>query len=80
LFAITNWHVEPLQSPLKPENVDPDAGVAVRVMVVPLSKAALQVDGQLIPAGLLVTVPWPETVTVTCAELVEAVANVADTD
>jgi hypothetical protein len=80
LFAIANWHVEPLQSPVNPENVNPEAGVAVSVTVVPLSKPALQVDGQLIPAGLLVTVPWPETATVTCAELVEAVANVAETD
>jgi hypothetical protein len=60
--------------------VDPDAGVAVRATVVPLSKLALHVEGQLIPAGLLVTLPWPETVTVSCAELVDAVANVAETD
>jgi hypothetical protein len=50
------------------------------VTVLPLSKLALQVDGQLIPAGLLVTVPWPETATVTCPELLELVANVAATD
>jgi hypothetical protein len=60
--------------------VDPDAGVAVRVTVVPLSKLALHVEGQLIPAGLLVTLPWPETITVSCAELVDVVANVAETD
>jgi hypothetical protein len=57
LFAIVNLHVEPLQSPLNPEKVDPESGVAISVTVVPLSKLALQVDGQLIPAGLLVTVP-----------------------
>jgi hypothetical protein len=80
LFAIASWQVEPLQSPVKPEKVDPEAGAAVSVTVVPLSKLALQVDGQLIPAGVLVTVPGPETATVTCAEFVDAVANVAETD
>lgn len=70
----------PLQSPVKPEKANPEAGVAVRVTVVPLSKLALQLDGQLIPAGLLVTEPWPETATVTCAEFVETVAKVAETD
>jgi len=70
--------LEPLQSPLKPEKVDPDDGVAVRLTLVPSSKLAVQVEGQLIPAGLLVTVPGPETVTVNCAEL--ALVNVAETD
>jgi hypothetical protein len=50
------------------------------VTVVPLSKLALHVEGQLIPAGLLVTVPWPETLTVTCAELLDTIAKVAETD
>ena len=72
--------MEPLQSPLNPEKVDPESGVAVRVTVAPLSKLALQVDGQLIPAGLLVTLPWPETLTVTWAEFVGTDANVAETD
>jgi hypothetical protein len=49
-------------------------------MAVPLLKVAVQVDGQLIPAGLLVTVPWPETTTVNCAEFDELFANVAETD
>ena len=65
---------------MKPEKVNPDAGAAVRVTVVPLSKLALQVEGQLIPAGLLVTVPCPEIATVTCAEWEDAAANVAETD
>jgi len=38
--------------------------VAVRVMDVPDGKLAVQVVGQLIPAGLLVTVPVPVTATV----------------
>ena len=72
------WQFTPLHAPLKPEKLDPEVGVAVRVTEVPLLKLALQAVGQLIPAGLLVTVPEPETVTVNCAE--SALANVAETD
>ena len=50
--------------------------MAVRVTDVPDVKLAVQVEGQLIPAGLLVTVPWPVTATVNCAELA---VNVAET-
>ena len=46
-------------APLQPVNVEPLAAVAVRVTLVPEVKAALQVPGQLIPAGLEVTVPLP---------------------
>lgn len=77
-FETVTSQVDPLQSPLKPEKVDPDDGVAVRLTLMPSSKLALQVDGQLIPAGLLVTVPGPETVTLNCAAL--APVNVAETD
>lgn len=38
---------------------EPAAGVAVNVMLVPVAKASLQSKPQLIPAGLLVTVPLP---------------------
>ncbi len=50
-----------LQSALpdQPANVDPEAGVAVRVTAVPLLRVAEQVLPQLIPAGVLVTVPLP---------------------
>jgi hypothetical protein len=41
------------------------AGLAVSVTLVPLEKLALQVVGQLIPLGLLVTVPDPEDEDVT---------------
>ena len=54
------------------------AAVAVRLTLVPTLKLAVQVGGQLIPAGLLVTVPDPKTVTVSCAAVDEA--NVAETD
>jgi len=56
----------------------PVAAVAVRLTLVPSLKLAVQVGGQLIPAGLLVTVPDPKTVTVSCAAVDEA--NVAETD
>lgn len=72
------WQFRPLQSPLNLVKLNPDDGVAVKVTAVPLLKLAAQVEGQLIPAGLLVTVPWPVTDTVNCAEL--ALVNVAETD
>ncbi len=49
----------PVQAPDHPAKVEPVDGVAVRLTVVPLSKLAEQVEPQLIPAGLLVTVPFP---------------------
>jgi hypothetical protein len=49
----------PVQAPLQPVKVDPVAGVAVRVTLVPLLKDALQVLPQLIPDGAEVTVPVP---------------------
>src|SRR5829696_252713 len=60
-WAIATVHVPvPEQpSPSQPANVDPDAGVAVSVTDVPLVKLAEQLDPQLMPAGLLVTVPLP---------------------
>src|SRR5207302_1723940 len=56
---------EAASQPLQPVNVDPVAGVAVRVTTVPLSKAAEQVAPQLIPAGSEVTVPLPVPALVT---------------
>jgi hypothetical protein len=70
------WHVAPLHAPLKPEKLNPAAGVALRLTVVPGVKLDAHVVGQLIPAGVLVTVPVPETVTVNSA----AAVNVAETD
>jgi hypothetical protein len=46
-------------APLQPANVDPLAAVAVSATTWPLVKLAEHVVGQLIPAGLLVTVPVP---------------------
>ena len=65
LFELTGHVPVPLQAgvppPLQPVNVDPGAGVAVRVTA-PL-KDAEQVSPQLMPPGELVTVPVPTFVT-----------------
>ena len=45
--------------PLQPVKMEPAAGAAVSVTAVPLVKLAEQVAPQVIPAGLLVTVPVP---------------------
>ena len=66
--AVTDWAAlivttqipVPLHpAPLQPLNTDPLAGVAVSVTDVPLANDALHVAPQLIPTGLLVTVPLP---------------------
>ena len=49
----------PLHAPPQPVKVLPVAGVAVRVTLAPLLNDALQVEPQLMPAGVLVTVPVP---------------------
>lgn len=49
----------PLQAPDQPANVEPVPAVAVSVTDVPMPKLALHVVPQLIPEGLLVTVPVP---------------------
>ena len=56
----------PLQAPPQLPKAQPLAGVAVKVTDVPV-KVWLQVDGQLMPAGLLATVPLPVTLTVKMA-------------
>jgi hypothetical protein len=71
----------PLHAPDQPANVDPEAALAVSVTCVPLAKFELHVPGQLMPDGLLVTVPEPEpvVVTVSCTGAA-AWSNVAVTD
>src|SRR5207245_71498 len=51
--------------PLQPVKEEPAAGAAVRVTAVPLVKLAEQVAPQLMPPGLLVTVPAPAPAGVT---------------
>src|SRR5439155_402179 len=61
--------------------VEPAAGAAVSVTAVPLAKLAEQVAPQVMPAGLLVTVPAPapalETVSVKVCRVKVAVTVVA---
>jgi hypothetical protein len=64
-FIVTVHGPVPVQAPLQPVNADPAFGVAVSVTTVPLTKSALHVAPQLIPAGLLVTVPVPAPARVT---------------
>src|SRR6185437_4780480 len=59
-----------------PANVVPSSGVAVSTTAVPLVKFAVQVCGQLIPEGLLVTVPPPVPALVTVSLLAEPVSSV----
>jgi hypothetical protein len=44
---------------LHPPNTDPEAGVSARLIAVPEAKVAEHVDPQLMPDGVLVTVPDP---------------------
>ena len=54
----------PEQAPDQPVNEFPVMADALKVTVVPLSKVAEQVEGQLSPAGELETVPLPATLAV----------------
>jgi hypothetical protein len=58
-FIVTLQVPVPEQAPLQPAKVEPVPGAAVSVTIVPLAKFAEQAVGQLIPVGLLVTVPLP---------------------
>jgi hypothetical protein len=50
---------EPVHAPLQPVKLEPAAATAVSVTDAPLTKLNWQVAPQLMPAGLLVTVPPP---------------------
>src|SRR5215210_7280279 len=69
VIATVHCAAAPEHAPLQPKKVEPSVGMAVRVTVVPSVTACEQAAaGQLMPAGLLVTVPLPvppsETVSV----------------
>jgi hypothetical protein len=80
-LSVTTQVSVPLHAPDQPAKVDPEAAAAVSVTCVPLAKFELHVPGQLMPEGLLVTVPEPEPdgVTVSCTGAA-AWSNVAVTE
>jgi hypothetical protein len=82
LTTVTVHGAVPLQPPpLQPAKVEPAAGAAVNVTVVPTGYVSLQSVPQLIPAGELLTVPdpAPSFVTVSVAVLGGAGLNVTVT-
>jgi hypothetical protein len=58
-LRVTVQALVPLHAPPQPVKVEFAPGVAVRVTCVPDWKLALQSVPQLIPEGLLLTVPLP---------------------
>ena len=62
LVGIVQVGALPVQAPPQPAKVEPVVGVAVRVTLAPLAKLATQAAPQLMPAGLLATVPRPTPV------------------
>jgi hypothetical protein len=64
-FTVTAQVPVPLQAPLQPAKIEPEAGLAVRMIGVPAATVSEQSDPQAIPAGALVTVPAPVPVFVT---------------
>jgi hypothetical protein len=82
LASSVNRHVPvPVHRPDHPAKVAPASGAAVNTTAVPLGKPAVQLPGQSIPAGVLVTVPAPVPALVTVSWIGEAVAvKVAVTD
>jgi hypothetical protein len=63
-FMETTQVPVPEQAPLQPVKVAGAVGLAVSVTAVLMAKVELQIVGQLMPAGELVTVPAPLMVTV----------------
>ena len=58
-FSVREHAPVPEQAPDQPLNFAPAAGVALNETIVPELKEEAQLLPQLIPAGLLVTVPLP---------------------
>src|SRR6185295_15531596 len=69
----------PVHAPLQPANVEPLAAAAVSVTDAPEANVAEQVEPQLMPAGLDVTVPVPVPARVTVNRNPEGPLKVAVT-
>jgi len=80
-LTVTTQVPVPVQpAPVQPANVEPSAATAVSVTLVPLAKFAEQVVGQIIPVGVLITVPAPVPASLTVsAKLFVVLLNVAVT-
>ena len=79
-LIVTTQLPVPVQAPLHPPNVEPEFATCVNVTCDPAVKFAVQALGQVIPAGLLVTVPVPPPASVTFkANVVTVGLNVAVT-
>src|SRR4051812_32093120 len=61
--SATEQSADPVQAPPQVK-LPPAWGVAASATVAPSGKRALHVPGQLMPAGVEATVPWPVTATV----------------
>ena len=64
-LMVTTHDPAPVQAPFQPAKLEPASGVAFSVTLEPLVKGAVQVAPQLIPAGVLETVPVPVPLFVT---------------
>jgi hypothetical protein len=67
LSVTTQLELPPVHAPVHPAKDEFVPAVAVRVTSVPGSKSALHVEPQLMPAGLLETLPWPVPARVTAS-------------
>jgi hypothetical protein len=73
-FMVTEHVPVPEHAPPQPAKREPgrpappEDGVGVSVTTVPVLKLAVQVPGQLIPVGMLVTVPLPVPARVAVSE------------
>ena len=78
VLKVTSQLLAPVQAPLQAEKTALDPGVSVSVTCVFCGNAAEHVVGQLIPGGLLVTVPLPDPdiVTVNCSPGLKAAPTV----
>src|SRR5437867_3264110 len=78
----TTVHCGPrtVSHPLQPARVDCESGAAVRTTDVPLANLAEQLAPQLIPDGVLVTVPAPLPARTTATENPDAIVNVRGFD
>jgi hypothetical protein len=62
-FMVTEHPAVPVHAPPQPAKTHPVSGVALSATTVPRAYVAEHVEPQLMPAGLLVTVPDPDVVT-----------------